>query len=397
MVTTAITQPSHCWKHVSLVVAVFLLGSSVVCGSGSMIVEDGLKSLQKVELPEGVEGPESIAFDCNGGGPYVGVSDGRILKWHSSSAAAAQLGGKWVEFAIPSHNRDRKACDGSTNPKLEPNCGRPLGLKFNPLTCELYIADAYFGLLAVGPQGGVAKVLVSSSPQGIPFRFLNALDIDSTTGIVYFTDTSLYFQRWDWILSIITSDRTGRLLRYDPRSKKLEVLSEGLAFPNGVALSKDGSFLLVAESSTMRILKFPLLLLRHDDDHDQLMSSSSPLVPELFAQLGRFPDNVKRNPSGDFWVALNSGRGRIVSNSPESESSSSSSYGSWFWKMGQKKKMMDPVGVKLSEDGEVVKVLDGGGGDALNSVSEVLETEGGEGGLWIGSAVQSFVGRIVTN
>ncbi|CAI0552716.1 unnamed protein product [Linum tenue] len=314
-----------------------------------MIVEDGLKSLQKVELPEGVEGPESIAFDCNGEGPYVGVSDGRILK-------------------------DRKACDGSTNPKLEPNCGRPLGLKFNPLTCELYIADAYFGLLAVGPQGGVAKVLVSSSPQGIPFRFLNALDIDSTTGIVYFTDTSLYFQRWDWILSIITSDRSGRLLRYDPRSKKLEVLSEGLAFPNGVALSKDRSFLLVAESSTMRILKFPLLLLlHHDDDHDQLMSSS-PVVPELFAQLGRFPDNIKRNPSGDFWVALNSGRGRILKN-----------------------KKMDPVGVKLSEDGEVVKVVDGGGGDALNSVSEVLEAEGGEGGLWIGSAVQSFVGRIVTN
>ncbi|CAI0552715.1 unnamed protein product, partial [Linum tenue] len=164
-------------------------------------------------------------------------------------------------------------------------------------------------------------------------------------------------------------DRSGRLLRYDPRSKKLEVLSEGLAFPNGVALSKDRSFLLVAESSTMRILKFPLLLLLHHDD-------------ELFAQLGRFPDNIKRNPSGDFWVALNSGRGRILSTSSES-----SSYN----------KKMDPVGVKLSEDGEVVKVVDGGGGDALNSVSEVLEAEGGEGGLWIGSAVQSFVGRIVTN
>ena len=36
-------------------------------------------------------------------------------------------------------------------------CGRPLGLKFNEATCDLYIADAYFGLLVVGHNGGVAK------------------------------------------------------------------------------------------------------------------------------------------------------------------------------------------------------------------------------------------------
>ncbi|CAN1152123.1 Protein STRICTOSIDINE SYNTHASE-LIKE 10 [Linum perenne] len=319
-----------------------------------LVVCNGAYNLQKFDLGGGVDGPESIAFDCKGQGPYVGVSDGRILKWHST-----QLG--WLEFSIPSRSRDRKACDGSRDPKLEPKCGRPLGLKFSPSTCELYIADAYFGLMVVGPEGGVAQKLVTTSEEGLPFRFLNALDIHPATGVVYFTDSSICFQRRNWILSIISMDRTGRVMSYDPKTHKLTVLIKGLRFPNGVALSRDNSFLLVAESSTLRVLKLPL------EGRNQ--------IPEVFAQLERFPDNIKRNAKGDgFWVALNSGRGRIR-RSTEGEG-----------------EYDDPVGVKLSEDGEVVKVLDGGGGYALDSVSEVMED--GNGDLWVGSVAQSYVGRI---
>ena len=90
--------------------------------------------------------------------------------------------------------RPRSLCDGSTNPETEPTCGRPLGLKFDKNTCNLYIADAYFGLLIVGPNGGVAQQ-VTTSAEGIPFGFTNALDVDTQTGVVYFTDSSTVFQR----------------------------------------------------------------------------------------------------------------------------------------------------------------------------------------------------------
>ncbi|CAD6343691.1 unnamed protein product [Miscanthus lutarioriparius] len=52
--------------------------------------------LELVPMDAGAAGPESLAFDGDGGGPYVGVSDGRILRWvpgerwweeHSSSCA----------------------------------------------------------------------------------------------------------------------------------------------------------------------------------------------------------------------------------------------------------------------------------------------------------------------
>ena len=55
-----------------------------------------------------------------------------------------------------------------------------------------------------------------------------------------------------------TFDRSGRLLKYDPLTKKASVLYRGLAFPNGVALSQNNSFILVAESTRRRILKFNL-------------------------------------------------------------------------------------------------------------------------------------------
>lgn len=70
-------------------------------------------------------------------------------------------------------------CDGSTDFNKEEMCGRPLGLQFNKVTtCDLYIADAYFGLLKVGPKGGVAKQLATTA-EGVPFRFANDLDIDT--------------------------------------------------------------------------------------------------------------------------------------------------------------------------------------------------------------------------
>ena len=45
-----------------------------------------LSSFTKLQLPSNVIGPDSLAFDQQGGGPYTGVSDGRILKYEGSSS-----------------------------------------------------------------------------------------------------------------------------------------------------------------------------------------------------------------------------------------------------------------------------------------------------------------------
>ena len=53
------------------------------------------RQYNQLELPSGTYGPETLVFDCDGEGPYTGVSDGRILKWHGSEVG-------WKDFAVTS-------------------------------------------------------------------------------------------------------------------------------------------------------------------------------------------------------------------------------------------------------------------------------------------------------
>ncbi|EOA24346.1 hypothetical protein CARUB_v10017585mg [Capsella rubella] len=284
-------------------------------------------------------GPESIAFDPSGGGPYVGVSDGRVLKWRGK-----KLG--WTDFAYTAANR--KMCVRSFAPELEHVCGRPLGLRFHKKTGDLYIADAYFGLLVVGPAGGVAKPLVTEA-EGKPIRFTNDLDIDEQNDVIYFTDSSSRFQRWDYFGSFMTVDKTGRFIKYDRSSKKATVLLHGLSFPNGVTLSKDRSFVLVDETTNFKILRLWL-------------SGPKAGTQDVFAVLPGYPDNIRRNSNGEFWVAIN----YSIFNGERPHTKA----------------------VKLSESGEVLEVLEDKG-KRLRYISEVEEKDGK---LWIGSSVMPFVG-----
>ena len=77
--------------------------------------------------------------------------------------------------------------------KNEKKCGRPLGLRFEKQTGNLYIADAYYGLLMVGPQGGIATPL-ATHVDGTPILFANDLDIHNN-GSIFFTDTSKRYNR----------------------------------------------------------------------------------------------------------------------------------------------------------------------------------------------------------
>lgn len=60
--------------------------------------QDKHNLLQKSEIKflNQVQGPESIAFDPLGRGPYTGLADGRIVFWNSHS---------WLDFAYTSPNR----------------------------------------------------------------------------------------------------------------------------------------------------------------------------------------------------------------------------------------------------------------------------------------------------
>lgn len=243
------------------------------------------KLAQATVLPlQDAVGPESLAFDGTGRGPYTGVADGRILRWDGELR-------RWSTFGVTSSVRTEECNRHPPSPHNEHVCGRPLGLRFDRHG-NLYIADAYFGLLVMGPKGGVAKS-VSTQAEGIPFKFVNDLDLDEN-GTIYFTDSSARRPRRQCNLVTFEQDRSGRMMKYDPNTQKTTVLARDLFYPNGIAVSLDSSFLLMSFTSKTRIGRY------------WLKGPKTGTLDE-FAEMPGYPDNIRRTAGGEeFWVAQHS-------------------------------------------------------------------------------------------
>ena len=140
--------------------------------------------------------------------------------------------------------------------KSEPDCGRPLGLRFDRDQRFLIVCDAYYGLLQVDPTSGEIKTLISAKEgmDGHPFGFTNDLVVTSEN-VVYFTDSSWKWTRRDNRYAVMESTGQGRLMSYDLNTGEKATLMSGLFFANGVALSPDEDFVLVCETSAARIIR----------------------------------------------------------------------------------------------------------------------------------------------
>ncbi|CAN0910243.1 Protein STRICTOSIDINE SYNTHASE-LIKE 2 [Linum grandiflorum] len=331
------------------------------------------QEIEFLPIGEGAIGPETFAFGGDGG-PFTGVSDGRVLRWVGDER-------RWIDFAVTSPTR--KVCEGLDPPRqeeMEHICGRPLGLEIDQSNGYMYIADAYKGLLRVGPEGGLATPIVTRV-DGAPLVFTNGLDVDQSSGIVYFTDSSSRFQRRHHTLIVLSGDSTGRFMKYDSKTRKATQLASNLMFPNGVALTHDGQSILVVETTNGRVLKY-------DIESGEL---------RLFAQLDGYPDNIRRSPRGGYWVGMYSKRTKLLEWVTSNH---------WIGKSLTKLVPFGVIhrvhsylgegnlglGVRLSEDGETLEGFNESGEfEELKSISEVMEKDGE---LWVGSVDLPFAAKV---
>jgi len=229
--------------------------------------EENLAVIADVIMPA-AQGPEDVAVDSTGR-IYVGVSDGRILR------------------ANP---------DGSSMAVFANTSGRPLGLAFDP-TGHLIVADALKGLLSLSPDGQIRTLATSSN--GVSFRFTNDADV-ADDGTIYFSDASDKHGPASFYESIIEHRPRGRLLSYDSRSSQVESLLDGLHFANGVALSPDQTFVLVAETGAYRIKRY------------WLAGPKAGKVDVFIDNLPGFPDGISSNRRDKFWLALYAPRSAVL-------------------------------------------------------------------------------------
>src|SRR5437879_3385610 len=105
-------------------------------------------------------------------------------------------------------------------------------------------------LMSISPDK--KATVLSTEAGGVPFKCTNDLDI-AADGTIYFTDASSKFALTELKEDIVEHRGNGRLLAYDPRTKTTRVVLGHLYFANGVAVSPDGSFLLVVETGAYRV------------------------------------------------------------------------------------------------------------------------------------------------
>ena len=153
---------------------------------------------------------------------------------------------------------------------------------------------------------------------------------------------------------MMTADATGRLLKYDARTKQVTVLKDGLPYPNGVAVSYDRTYVVVAHTVPCQAFRYWL-------------KGPKAGQYELFADLPGYPDNVRRDGHGGFWVALNQEKARL--NATEAP-------------------VKHLVGVRLGADGVEVEELTAARGVTLSEVTER------KGQLWLGSVELDYIGLV---
>lgn len=289
-------------------------------------------------------GPEDVFIDSEGQ-IYSGMVDGRIMRFQP---------------------------DGS-NPQVLANTGGvPLGLCFDSIG-NLVVADCIKGLLSIDPQGVVT--VLSTEQGGRPFKFTNDLDI-AADGTIYFSDSSFKFGPGQDITDLMEHRPNGRLLAYDPKTKSTRLLLDKLYFANGVTVSPDQSFVLVAETGTYQVRRYWLTGTRKGET-------------DIFIDnLPGFPDGVASNGKDIFWLALVSPRDpsvdallsepylrKIIMRLPQAMMPAAQNYG---------------FVIGLDVNGRVVHNLQ----DPSGSYAQITNAVENKGMLYLGSQVEDSIGRL---
>lgn len=188
----------------------------------------------KVLFPNQLIGPKSVAV-AKDGRLYTGTYGGQVYEIKDDNSLE-------VFATIPD--------------------GRPIGMRCDSKG-NLYFTEANSGLYVSDLRTRSVHKLVgfddtkhlSNSGQTSKF-FDDLVLVESVDGLsVFLTDVSRKFSLDYWSYVYLEPDATGRVLRYDVRTKQLSTVLDHLWFPNGIEVNDQKNALLINELTKRRVLK----------------------------------------------------------------------------------------------------------------------------------------------
>lgn len=181
--------------------------------------------------------------------------------------------------------------------------GAPLGIESHS-NGDLIVANPISGIQQIDEDGTVTILL--DEIDGKPLVNANNLGI-GPDGMIYFSQSSTKFvtsaaldSYAASLLDIMEHGGHGNVYAFNPHAGSVQRLMTGLNYANGVAVSDDGSYLLVAETGHYRILKHWLA----GDQKGQ--------TDILIDNLPGFPDNLKSGLNGRFWIGFAAPRNALL-------------------------------------------------------------------------------------
>lgn len=190
--------------------------------------------------------------------------------------------GKIIKISTDSYS---VFADSANNKPLKQTNGLAFDKNGNLFACDYGIG----AILKISPEGKVE--IYCKGFNGKKFNRPNDLAFDRE-GNLYFTDPN-------------SEKPDGFVYRIDAKTKEVKLIAESLAFPNGIAFSKDYKNLFICESAKNRILKYDV------DEKGNLKNKTT------FVDLpGGEPDGIAFDVKGNLYAA-HFGGGQIYIISPD--------------------------------------------------------------------------------
>lgn len=220
-------------------------------------------------------GPEDVALGLDGF-LYATTHGGDILKISPT--------GRTVEvFATPG--------------------GRPLGIEVDA-DGSLLVANAVVGVQRISTEGLISDLLTELN--GAPLLYADDVAV-ARDGTIYLSEASTKFGAdasggtlEGSLLDIMEHGGNGLVLEYKPDTGKARVILDGLNFANGIAVSDDQQYLLIAETGTYRIHRY------------WLRGENAGKSEVIIDNLPGFPDNINNGMNGRFWIGLAAPRKSVL-------------------------------------------------------------------------------------